>query len=595
MLSIKTQKGFTLVEALVGAAVFLIVAMGVYNSYANLFRFMSNAQYKELAVDLAEEQMEIIRNMPYADIGVEGSIPSGNIPYEQFFWRGGIKFKVNAIVRNIDLPNDGVAGGSPNDTAPNDNKLVSLSVSCDGCGDTKNFTITGRVAPLSLESSGNTGSLFIHVHDAVGNPVQGANVLVENSQGTSTITINDVTDNNGLLALVGVPPGSHAYHIVVSKNGYSSDQTYPLGGGSNPNPTNADANVITGQVTSVDFFIDKTSSLSVKSVSPSCEAKPNFHFNLTGSKTIGPGVPKYSEDLVTDSSGTLEFPTMEWDTGYRINPLDTVYDLAGINPGNPLSLNPNANVDLKLIVVPKNSKSLMVSVTDASTGLPLSGVTVELSKSGYDEIMNTGEGFISQSDWSHGSGQSLYVDPAAFFGDDGNVDTTGIVGDMRLKSAFGVYNSSGYLISSTFDTGTTSNFYSFIWSPENQPQNTSTKFQFAVATSSTPSVWSFTGPDGTSGTFYTSSNSSFNSVVNGNRYARYKVFLETASSTVTPDISDVGFTYTSDCLPPGQVLFQGLSTGNYEISISKSGYNTVIASTTIGTLNWQEFDQALSQ
>jgi hypothetical protein len=237
----------------------------------------------------------------------------------------------------------------------------------------------------------------------------------------------------------------------------------------------------------------------------------------------------------------------------------------------------------------------MVSVTDTSTGLPLSGASVRLVGGSYDTTKITGQGFLNQNDWSGGAGQVDFTNPTQYFADDTNVDVTAVPGSIQLRNAFGNYNSNGYVESSTFDTGTISNFYNFIWSPTNEPASTSIRFQFATSPSSTPPLgWNFFGPDGTNATYYTVSNSSFNSVTNGNQYARYRAYLATEVSTSTATVSDVGFTYTSDCIPPGQVLFQGLSAGNYTLTISKTGYNTVVSSTTISS-NWQEKQQSLSQ
>jgi len=189
-------------------------------------------------------------------------------------------------------------------------------------------------------------------------------------------------------------------------------------------------------------------------------------------------------------------------------------------------------------------------------------------------------------------GQDSYLIQNKYWNNDGNVDVSA-PGNIRLRNAFGVYNPSGYLESSTFDTGTTSNFYNFIWAPTNEPASTSIKFQFATSPSSTPPLgWNFTGPDGTGASYYTVSNSSFNSVLNGNEYARYRAYLATATTTSTPTISSVGFTYTSACIPPGQVVFQGLSTGTYVLTISKAGYTTYSGNVTVSA-GWQEKDQKI--
>ena len=141
------KNGFTLVEVLVGSAIFLIIALAAYNAYVGLFKLINLSQYKVLAVSLANERFEIARNMPYEDVGIVNSIPNGEIPHTQTLVRGGVSFVVTTTVRNIDLPFDGTIGGSPNDISPADNKLVEVDVSCDGCNGMKPVTLTGQVAP----------------------------------------------------------------------------------------------------------------------------------------------------------------------------------------------------------------------------------------------------------------------------------------------------------------------------------------------------------------------------------------------------------------------------------------------------------------
>ena len=73
----------------------------------------------------------------------------------------------------------------------------------------------------------------------------------------------------------------------------------------------------------------------------------------------------------------------------------------------------------------------------------------------------------------------------------------------------------------------------------------------------------------------------------GDRYLRYKLFLSTQSATNTPDVSDVAFTYTTACTPPGQVIFQGLSSGTYDVSVAGSGYSSSDVTTSVNS-GWQE-------
>src|SRR5262249_54782664 len=153
----------------------------------------------------------------------------------------------------------------------------------------------------------------------------------------------------------------------------------------------------------------------------------------------------------------------------------------------PFALNPGNAQNVQFILMPKNGTSLMVSVTDSTTGLPLSGAAVELSGGGgYDQSQITGQGYLSQTDWSGGSGQSMYSNQSQYSTDNGLVDVSTSSGNILLRQTFGSYNTSATatLESSTFDTGTSSNFYTFSWNPIGQPGlagGAPVKFQFATS------------------------------------------------------------------------------------------------------------------
>jgi prepilin-type N-terminal cleavage/methylation domain-containing protein len=589
----KKQKGFTLVEVVVGTALFLVIALAGYQAYVSLFKLLSANQYKILALNLMNEQFEIARNMSYSDVGIVDGIPEGKIPYEQNLTRGGVDFLVTATIRNIDQEFDGTIGGTPNDLSPADNKFVQFSVLCATCG-LEAITMSTNIAPKNLETASTNGALFITVFDANGVPVQGASVHIENNATTSPIVIDDVTDEDGRLQIVDVPPAARAYEITVTKTGYTTDQTY-ASTVSNPTPTKPHATVALQQVTQVSFQIDLLSTLTIDSMTSNCSAVGNIDFSMVGSKKIGVDVPKYSENLATNSSGTLTLGDMEWDT-YRINSIDSAYDLIGLIPLNPAALNPDSEQTVSMIVAPKDPKSLLVTVKDNATGLPLTDATVTISWGSSSSTEITGRGFINQTDWSGGSGQASYTDLTQYYSQDANIDDTSTVGLLSLKDIFGSYPASGSLESSTFDTGSASNFGSIIWSPTSQPPavgDESVKFQFASNASSSPTSWSFLGPDGTNGTYYTISDTSLHESHDDDRYARYKLILSTASSTATPSVGDIAFTYTSSCIPPGQVIFSGLSTDDYDITVSKTGYSTYSATVSISN-NWTEREVNLS-
>ena len=586
------KNGFTLIETLVGVAVFLVISIASFQAYVSLFNIINLNQYKIIALNLANEQFEIIRNLSYSDVGLAGGIPNGKLTHTQDLTRSGIVFTVITTIRNIDLPFDGAMGSTTKpDLSPADSKTVEVEIQCATC---KNFTpiiLSTIVSPKNLETASTNGALLIKVFDSNGAPVQDASVHVVNSQVNPNIVIDDVTDIDGFLQIVDAPPGTNAYKITVTKSGYSTDRTYTPEI-DNASPTNPDATVILQQLTPISFFIDKLSTLSFSSVTASCTAVPSMDFSLTGSKKIGKDIPKYLKNHITDSKGSLAIPNMEWDS-YTVKGLDSNYDIVGLNPLNPFALSPNSNQNVSIIVAPKNSKSLLITVKDSATKLPITDASVNVTNSsGYDVTKVTGRGFITQTDWSGGGGQASSTDLTKYANDDGNIDTSISVGDIKLKKVFDSYNLSGWLESSTMDTGMASNFYSFSWLPASQLANTSIKFQFA-SSSSPPTTWDFKGPDGTSATYYTTSNSTISTIHNGDRYARYKVFLESTSTSTSPNVSDISFTATTSCTPPGQVIFSGLSEGNYNIQVIKDGYTTSSADANIES-SWQEKEIILS-
>lgn len=147
------QKGLTFVELIIGVAVFLLFAVGVYRAYESLYGSILASRSKTLAVELANEELEIVKNLPYVSVGTVGGTPAGVIPASQSIVRDRITFVVTTTIINKDDPFDGTAGGSPNDTLPADYKLVEFQISCVSCKNFSPVIITGRVAPENLESN----------------------------------------------------------------------------------------------------------------------------------------------------------------------------------------------------------------------------------------------------------------------------------------------------------------------------------------------------------------------------------------------------------------------------------------------------------
>jgi len=117
--------------------------------------------------------------------------------------------------------------------------------------------------------------------------------------------------------------------------------------------------------------------------------------------------------------------------------------------------------------------------------------------------------------------------------------------DYKVKTGFISTSTSGYLISSVFDTWTVGGaaINTIMWQGS-QPSGTSVKFQIA-SSNSVSGPWDYKGPDGSASTYYSPTNANIPVQINltyhnNHRYFRYKIFLYSdTSGSNSPTVTDV--------------------------------------------------------
>ena len=133
-------------------------------------------------------------------------------------------------------------------------------------------------------------------------------------------------------------------------------------------------------------------------------------------------------------------------------------------------------------------------------------------------------------------------------GDDSFYFITSNIGDKIFKFTISqtVYSASGNFTSATMDLGA-ARMNSFSWSTTTPSGVGSNSVRFQLAANNDNSTWNYIGPDGTSGTYFTSNGTTvFPSSLQQNlRYWRYKVLLSTADTSVSPTVDSVTLSYTS--------------------------------------------------
>jgi len=561
-----TRRGTSFIDLIISMAILAVLFAGIYLVYFSLVASIANISVRTAATSVLQAEIETIRNMPYASVGTVGGVPAGAIPQVQTVAAGNYAFVFETTVRNIDDPFDGTLSGNPPpvDTAPADYKLVEIQATCPLCNNFGSVSLTTTVAPKNLESATQNGSLFIYALDANGHAVPGADVSVVNSTVSPSINLADTTNINGVLQLVGVPTSTQGYQITVTMPGYSTEMTYPPGAPSNPNPTKPNATVVAQTVTAITFAIDRLSALTVYTSDNRCNPVGNESFSMKGSKLIGtnPSVWKFSSTSLTNSSVTLLMQNIEWDA-YALSLNDAAKDLVGTIPLNPLSVNPSSTAGFRFVVQSAADPSLLVTTVDAASGAAVPNASITVSRSGFSETLTAGHAFLTQSDWSGGQ----------YAVQSGGINAS-VSGKLTLlANASGTYATStnDWLVSNTFDLGgSNSAFYGISWVPASQPAGATLQFQ--VAANNDNASWNFIGPDGTPGSYFTTSSNPFPSSLSGNRYFRYKAYLNTTDGSVTPELDGVSVEFSADCVPPAQALFASLAQGTYHIDVTAANY-----------------------
>jgi prepilin-type N-terminal cleavage/methylation domain-containing protein len=571
------SSGFTIIEVMVSVAIFALLAMGAIGAVAALQQSVKAAREKTELASLVAADLEIVRNLPYVSVGTVNGNPSGSLPdlnNPKSITIEGRNYSIYYEVTYYDDPADGTALLST-DTAPADYKQVKMFIKNNGTGNVT--TILTNVSPKGLEGVQSAGALLLKVFNAQGQPVSGASIHITNTALTPNIILDRTTDSSGNWVEVGLPPSVNGYHITVTKTGYSSDQTYPITP-QNPNPIKPDATVLVGQVTQVSFAIDLVANLTIKTLDQKCQNLNGVGVNVSGTKLIGtnPNVLKFNQNF-SSVNGQIALTNIEWDTYIPALLAGQGLMVYGTSPIQQIDVLPGTSQTFTLVLGPQTTNSFLVIVKDAATGAALEGAQVHLQKGGsnaQDYYGITGGSVLNQIDWTGGSGQADFTNTTQYFVDDGNVDINSIPTGLRLKKTAGDYASSGWLESSTFDTGAnTTNYTTLTWAPSSQDPATTLKFQ--IAANNDNATWNYLGPDGTAGTYYTVSGSNISSALDNSRYARYRVFLSTTDTKSTPILTSVNINYVSGCFSPGQSIFTSLTSGNnYNLDVSLSGYQT---------------------
>jgi hypothetical protein len=390
------NQGQILLSILIAIAIFSILAHALFTLIASSFDLVSFNKSRITARHLAQEKIELIRNLPYEEVATIGGIPGGTlIPQVETVYKNGLNYTIKTDIVFVDDPYDGLA---PEDSAPEDYKRVRVEVSWEGIAASRKNPIV-LISDISAEVTGTFegGTLVILAYDSYGNPVPQAEVTIVASAISPPVNLTQQTNSQGRVSLPGATECIECYEISVTKSGMNTDRTYSTS--EVANPFKPHASVFQDDVTQVSFAIDTLGSISIKSVDSrenNFAELGNVPFKIYGNKIIGTDasaqlVHKYNESLTTNSSGDINLSGMEWDVYHIVMPQSTSYDISGTYPLLPLNLTPGGNIDFTFAVSTHTTNSFFLSAKDNSQNLIASASARLYDDFGFEEVKFTGE------------------------------------------------------------------------------------------------------------------------------------------------------------------------------------------------------------
>ncbi len=252
-------------DVIVGIALVLIVFLALFGLLRASLLISSSAKAKAGATAVATTQMEYMRSLPYSSVGTVGGIPAGPVAQFATTTLNGIPYTVRTLVEYVDDAKDGSGSGDSNGITT-DYKRVRITTSYIFRSEVREVAIISNIAPPSIETTTGGGTLRINAVDAAGVAVAGASVRIQNPSVVPSVDFTTFTDIAGSVSLPGAPTSTD-YRITVSKDGYSTAQTYARDA-TNQNPTPGYLTVALNQTTTSTFAIDLLSTLTLKTFSP---------------------------------------------------------------------------------------------------------------------------------------------------------------------------------------------------------------------------------------------------------------------------------------------------------------------------------------
>lgn len=404
---IKNNKGFTIIEALVVLFIFILVVVSFYSIFSVGMRLIADAKNRLGATAIANEKMEIIRNLDYNDIGtVEGAI-TGDLIDDEDIIENTRQYHVHTLVLYDD---DAFDGEYPTDVIPGDYKKVVITVSWNaGDGRMETVEFSSRFVPNGLEvANSGDGILSINVFSDQpgGTGIPDSSVHVVNTSTGLNTTVE--TDSEGNVILIGdkIKDSIQQYEITLEKTGHETVNTLPPYPTTSYSPIDVHASVVTGSLNIINIVQNELVNLKVSTSDYLGSSLGDIDFDILGGRKMGYEVDEVSGEVTSNVVYNFESSTKTGSDGEKdfgsVSPgeytitlpssITNIYEVIGAYPIDSFNLFSDNDLDFEIKLASKNATSLMMRIFSNETdNPPVSGAEVQLTNSlGYDITQTTG-------------------------------------------------------------------------------------------------------------------------------------------------------------------------------------------------------------
>jgi len=216
---LRSQRGFSLVEVLVGGLVLVVGLIAISQFFASAAARVLDSDIRSVLHQAATQEVESIRGLPYDEVGTQDGHPQGILPADEDVVFENMTVHVHRdVVYWTDESYEG--------PYPANYRRVTVTVSAAGRPAIKPVELVTNVA-----GGAEGGTLDVTVTDVRGRPVPDALIAITNDHLAPPVDIHSSaikTDSSGHLFVPGLEPDdTPSYVVTASKSGYNSDYTDP--------------------------------------------------------------------------------------------------------------------------------------------------------------------------------------------------------------------------------------------------------------------------------------------------------------------------------------------------------------------------------